>query len=199
VLWPLYLIITRRWRVFFAAALGSVVFALAAGLAFGFGSFARFIDNIGAAQALIDAQRISTPAYASLYGHLLSLGAPRWAAIGVHAASAVAALIAGAFVLKTGDRREQAAALCAATLLISPYLFFYDVTLLAVGVAFLGAPHDRFETAAFIGAWGAGLSLAIAYVAPLPLCPLAAWLVLIAALRRRLGSAAPAPAPAPHR
>jgi hypothetical protein len=92
----------------------------------------------------------------------------------------------------------QGAALCAATLLMSPYLFFYDFTLLAVGAALLGAPRDRFELVAAVLAWSAGLSIALGYLAPLPLCPLAAWAVLTAAFRRR-GSAAPRSAPAQHR
>jgi hypothetical protein len=198
ILWPFYLIATRRWRAFVSAALASIAFALVAGLAFGFDSFARFIDNLAAARALIDAQRISTPAYASLYANLLSLGAPQTLALGAQTISAALALIAGALVLKHGGRRDQYAAFCAITLLISPYLFFYDATLLGLGAAFLGAPRDRLETIALIAAWGAGLSLAIAYVAPLPFCPLAAWLVLTVTLRRRSESVALAAAPAPH-
>jgi len=74
--------------------------------------------------------------------------------------------------------------MCAATLLMSPYLFFYDFTLLGVGAALMGAPRDRFELVALVLAWGAGLSLVVGYFVPLPVCPLAAWAVLIAAFRR---------------
>jgi hypothetical protein len=85
----------------------------------------------------------------------------------------------------------KGAALCAATLLISPYLFFYDFTLLAVGAALLSAPRDRFELVAIVAAWSAGLSLTIGYYAPVPFCPLAAWLILLASARRALGGAYP--------
>jgi hypothetical protein len=199
VLWPLFLIATKRWRVVAFAALGSGLFTLAAGLAFGFESFARFVVNLGAAQALIEAQRVSTPAYASLYANLLGLGAPPALAIGAHVAGAALALFVCMRVFLNGARGDQGAALCAATLLISPYLFFYDATLLGVGAAFLGAPRTRFDTVALALAWGAGLSLAIGYVLAVPLCPLAAWALLIAALRRRSESAAPRWAPAPRR
>ena len=85
----------------------------------------------------------------------------------------------------------KGAALCAATLLISPYLFFYDFTLLAVGAALLGAPRDRFELVAIVAAWSAGLSLTIGYYLPVPLCPMAAWLILLASARRARETAYP--------
>jgi hypothetical protein len=92
---------------------------------------------------------------------------------------------------RNDDISAKGAALCAATLLISPYLFFYDFTLLAIGAALLGAPRDRFELVAIVAAWSAGLSLTIGYYAPAPLCPLAAWLILLAAARRARGAAYP--------
>jgi hypothetical protein len=78
-----------------------------------------------------------------------------------------------------------------------PYVYFYDFTLLAVGAALLGAPRDRFELTALIGAWGAGLSLPLSYLAPLPYAPFAAALVLVVSARRESAAARPAPAPQP--
>ncbi len=235
LLWPLLLALSGRWRAFAAASAATAVFILAAGLAFGFEAYGRFFENLAASQALIGGQRITTPAYASLYASVLGFGGPQWLAVGLHALSALAALIVVVTLFRHGappfpprqgtggadaqtlqehrrpshpsrtsfatpspggeGMREQGAAMCAATLLVSPYLFFYDFTLLAVGAALLGAPRDRFELAAAVLAWGAGLSIAVGYVALLPLCPLAAWVVLIAAFRRR-GSVAAHPAPA---
>ena len=237
VLWPLMLALSGRWRVFWAAALATTAFVAAAGLVFGFDAYGRFLDNLAASQDLISAQRITTPAYASLYANLLSLGAPQALALGAHVVSAAGALVmfgwiclqrsvfpdarsavrnpgpnTEAFALGSGfaagaaprndgevraERGLHSAALCAATLLMSPYLFFYDFTLLLLGAAMLGAPRDRFELAAAVLAWGAGLSVAVGYVVMLPICPAAAWAVLIAALRRR-GIAAARPAPAPR-
>lgn len=194
VLWPLLLAFTGRWRAFAAAALASIAFATLAGLAFGFESYARFFENLAPSQAIVRDQSISTPAYASLYANLVGLGVPDALAIALHAASAIAALLVAALIFRRGARETQGAALCAAMLLISPYLYFYDFTLFAVGAALLGAPRTRLETAAVILAWGAGLSLVLGYLAPLPLCALAAWLVLIAAFKRA-GSAALRPAP----
>ena len=197
ILWPIMLALTGRWRAFVAAALVSIAFALVAGLAFGFDAYVRFFENLSASQSLISGQRVATPAYASLYASALGFGLSQAVAIAMQALSAAGALIVAIFCFRGNERTIQGAALSAATLLISPYLFFYDFTLLAVGAALLGAPRDRLETIAAIFAWGAGLSLALGYIAPLPLCPIAAWLVLAAALKRAR-SAAHRPAPTPH-
>jgi hypothetical protein len=191
ILWPLLLALSGRWRAFAAAAACTLAFVVVSGLAFGFDAHLRFLANLAAAQDLVSAQRTSTPAHASLYASLLGFGAPQTLAIAVHGASALAALAAALPLFRRGGLPEQGAALCAATLLVLPYVFFYDFTLLAVGAALLGAPRDRFETLAVMFAWSAGLSLALGYLAPLPLCPLASWLVLMAAARRARGAAYP--------
>ncbi len=195
VLWPLLLALSGRWRVFRAAANGTAAFVGAAGLAFGFDAYERFFENLVASQRLISEQQITTPAYASLYANLIDLGAPLVLATAAHAVSAAAAALAACWLFSRAEKAVAGAALCAATLLISPYLFFYDFTLLLLGAALLGPPRDRFALAAAVLAWAAGLSIALGYIAPLPLCPLAAWAVLAAALRRA-GSAALRPAPA---
>lgn len=197
VLWPIYLAFTGRWRVFAAASVTFAVFTFAAGLAFGWDTFAHFVQNLSAASSLIGDERVPPATFGSLFGNLTALGAPRVLAIGAHALSAIAAIAAAIYVFRRGDARAQGAALCAATLLISPYLFFYDFTLLLVGAALLAPARDRFELIALMVAWGAGLSLAISELVPLPLCPLAAWLVLACAIRRAR-SAASRLAPAPR-
>jgi hypothetical protein len=197
VLWPIYLAATGRWRTFVAAAVFTGAFVLLGGLVFGFEAYVRFLENLAATQSLVTGQRVATPAYASLYGNLIGLGVSQPIAIALQAASAIAALLAALYVFRRGPAATQGAALCAGALLILPYSFFYDFTLLAVGAAMLGAPRDRFETAALVLAWGAGLSLALGYVAQLPLGALAGWLVLISAVRRAGNAAAP-PAPAPR-
>lgn len=191
VLWPFMLALSGRWRVFAAAAIGVAVFATLAGGVFGFDSYLRFIDNLPVAQDLVVSQRVSTPAYASLYGNLLDAGAAQSLALAAQALSALTAFALALWVFRRGDRATAGAAVCAATLLISPYLFFYDFTLLAVGAALLGAPRDRFELIALVFAWSAALSLPLGYLAPLPIAPLAAWLILLAAARRARATAYP--------
>ncbi len=191
VLWPLMLAISGRWRAFAAASASLVVFVLLAGMAFGFDAYQRFVDNLPAAQLLITNQLISTPAYASLYGNLIDAGLTQTFAMVLHGVSAFAALALALWLFGRADLKTAAAALCAATLLISPYLFFYDFTLLAVGAALLGAPRNRLELLALILAWGAGLSLPLNYLAALPLAPAAAWIILLASAQRARGAAYP--------
>jgi hypothetical protein len=191
VLWPVMLALSGRWRAFAAATIGVVVFAATAGIAFGFETYERFLRALSAAQSFVSEQLVSTPAYASLFANLVDLGAPREIAFALHAVSAVAAAALALWLFRSGKLDVSGAALCAATLLTSPYLFFYDFTLLAVGAALLGAPRDRFELTSLALAWAAGLSLPLGYLQPLPLCPLSAWLVLLAAARRVRAEAHP--------
>jgi hypothetical protein len=172
-----------------------MAFVTFAGLAFGFESYVRWFDSLAASQQLITEQRITTPAYASLYANLIGLGASPSLAMGLHAISAVAGVVLACLLFRGGDRAIAGAALCAATLLVSPYLFFYDFTLLLIGAALLGPPRTFLDYAAAMFAWGAGLTVAIGETIALPICPLAAWLVLGAAFMRAK-NAAPHPAPA---
>jgi len=197
ILWPLLLMISGRWTAFAAAAISTLVFCGAAGFVFGFEAYLRFVENLAHSQRLISGQLITTPAYASLYANLLGLGAAQSAAMIAHYASAAAAVAVAAFLFRTGDRAVAGAALCAATLLVSPYLFFYDFTLLLMGAALLGAPRNALEALAAVLAWGAGLTVALGAYISAPLCPLAAWTVLIAAFMR-VRSAASHPGQAQH-
>lgn len=198
LVWPLMLALSGRWRAFIAAAVAGLSFVILAGLVFGFDAYLRFLDNLSASAQLISAQRITTPSYASLYANLLQWRLAQPVAISAHVLSAVCACGLAVWRFRRGGLPEQGAALCALTLLISPYLFFYDSILLAVGAALLGAPRTRFEMLAAVFAWGAGLSLPIGhFLHPFPLIPLASWLLLAAALRRA-GTAAAPPPPAPQ-
>jgi hypothetical protein len=195
IMWPLFLALSGRWRAFAAAAIAGIAFVALAGFTFGFDSYARWFESLANSQRLISEQRVTTPAYASLYANLLGLGASQTLAISLHALSAVGGVITACILFRKGDIAIAGAALCAATLLVSPYLFFYDFTLLLIGAALLGAPRTPLDYAAAIFAWGAGLTVAIGGTIALPVCPVAAWLVLGAAFMRAR-SAAPLPAPA---
>lgn len=185
VIWPIYLLVTGRWRAFAAAAASLTLFTLAAILAFGWESIPRFINNLGYTQDLITHLRVAKTTFASLYGNLMAIGAKHQAALIVHGVSALGALALSIWVFRRGDARAQGAALCAMTMLATPYAFFYDTTLLAIGAAMLGVPRDKFEIVGCAMAWGAAATLGFAQlVAPLPIAPAAAWMVLACAARR---------------
>lgn len=197
ILWPLFLALSGRWRAFAAAAIAAIAFAALAGAIFGFDAYGRWFESLANSQRLITEQRVTTPAYASLYANLLGIGLSHGVAIVLHAISASAGVLVACLLFRSGDRAVGGAALCAATLLVSPYLFFYDFTVLLIGAALLGAPRTPLDYLAAIFAWGAGLTVAVGYYVALPMCPIAAWLVLGAA-SMRARSAAPLPAPAPQ-
>lgn len=197
LLWPLFLALTGRWRVFMSAAVAGLAFVIVAGLIFGFDTYLNWFESLNYSQRLISEQRITTPAYASLYANLLGMHAPQALAIGAHATSAIAGVVIACIVFRKGDVMLGGAALFAATLLVSPYLFFYDFTTLLVGVALLGKPRSPLDYAAAIFAWGTSLSVALGQIIVLPICPLSAWLVLITAFMR-VRSAVPSLAPAPQ-
>jgi hypothetical protein len=196
LLWPLFLALSGRWRAFIAAAVATIAFVVLAGAIFGFDSYGRWFESLSASQQLITEQRITTPAYASLYASLIGLGASHVLAISLHALSAAAGVVVACVLFRKSDVAIAGAALCAATLLVSPYMFFYDFTLLLIGAALLGTPRSPLDLAAAIFAWGAGLTVAVGDYIALPICPAAAWLVLAAAfMRARSAAALRAPAP----
>lgn len=186
ILWPILLIVQRRWRVFFAASMGTLSLLALAGLAFGFDSYARFFADLGAAHALVAARGLPPNTLASLYAALLYLGAPNAIALAAHGVFAIAALALCIPIWKRADARLSIAGLAAATLLMSPYLFFYDTLLLAVSVALMARPEERVGAVALYAlAFLAGaLSLWLGLLIPLPICPLASAALLGLCARR---------------
>ncbi|WP_395646901.1 glycosyltransferase family 87 protein [Terricaulis sp.] len=198
ILWPLFFALSGRWRAFAAAAAGTLAFAAVAGFVWGWETWPNWLESLDRSAGLIINRLVGTQTYGSLFGNLLGLHWSVTAAAVTHAISALAALGVACWVFwKSRDWRTSGIALSAATLLMSPYLFFYDSALLALGGALLAPPRNKLEVVALFAAWGAALSVAIGPYISLPIVPACAWLVLICALRRS-GNAAPAPAQARH-
>jgi len=184
ILWPIFLALSGRWKAFRAASVALTILFVAAGLTFGWASYLRFVQNIGPSADLIFGVHVAKQTYASLFGNMRAIGLTIPQAAIVHVLSAVPALITACWVFRKGDWRAQCAAFCAASLLMSPYLYFYDFAILGVGAACLGAPRNRLEFVAEALAWGAAYTVALGPLAGFPLCPIAAWSVLLVALRR---------------
>ncbi|MFT3728091.1 MAG: glycosyltransferase family 87 protein [Terricaulis sp.] len=204
VLWPIFLALSGRWKNFAAATISIVALGVTAGLVFGWPSYLRFYQNLGPSADLIFGVHVAKQTYASLFGNMRAIGLTIPQAWVVHGISAALGLAASAVVFRKGDWQAQCAAFCAATLLMSPYLYFYDFALLGVGAACLGAPRNRLEFVAQALAWGSAYTVALGPLAGFPLCPISAWAVLLVALRRVLTAKAPSetaaldPVPAPQ-
>ncbi len=188
VLWPVFLICTGRWRVFGAAAAFTLALLFVTGMIFGLDVYPRFIANLGDAAVFLTARQLPPNTLGSLYGVLIAHGtAPQIAGL-AQAISAASALVIAIIVFLRRDDFSATIALPAAALLMSPHLFFYDTLLLALPAAALaqaGVLRTR-EIALCVGAFLAGgLTLAVGFVFPLPLCWVAAWSFLLYAFALR--------------
>jgi hypothetical protein len=180
--WPLMLAVRGRWKAFLAALAGVAVLILVAGAIFGFDVYPAFLANLKTAQGAVDQARVGANVYASLYANLLMEGALPPFALAAHGISLAGALALSVLIWRRGESATSAAALCALTMLISPYLFYYDTPLLALGALVLAPGASRLEQYALAFAWAAGL-LALA-ISDFPFCPAAAWALMAIAARR---------------
>ncbi|MBL8551704.1 MAG: DUF2029 domain-containing protein [Hyphomonadaceae bacterium] len=185
VLWPIMLAVQGRWRAFASATAVVLALTLVAGWLFGFGLLPHFIDAMREGLSAVERGLAPADTFASLYASLRGFGAPASLALTLHLISAAAATGIAIAIWRGKDAEASAAAFAAATLLVSPYLFFYDQTLLIIAVGALYRRASPREALWLAFAWIAGaLSLAIGKVAPLPICPVAAWGCLMLAARR---------------
>jgi arabinofuranan 3-O-arabinosyltransferase len=139
VLFPLVLIAAGQWRAFTSAAVTVVVLGLASVLAFGVDAWIAFFhwmptfSRMYLSEALAPWWKLQ-----SLYAMLRFLGTPESPAWAVH--WVFTASIATTLVLMWRSRVAytlKAAALAVGALLTTPYLFMYDLMVLAIPVAFL--------------------------------------------------------------
>lgn len=139
LLLPVALAVTGCWRAFAAAAATALAMALGATLLLGADTWLAFVRSMADLGAAVATTGHDSPfKFQSVYGLLATLGLPRGAAMTVHVlvALGIVALIADAwrrplpFALK-------AALLAAATPLMSPYVFVYDLTIHGIVGGFL--------------------------------------------------------------
>jgi alpha-1,2-mannosyltransferase len=143
VLFPFFLALTGRWRVFLAAAATVLVLLAATALLFGTGVFADYARALPVANGAFlhpSAWDQRWGHLASLYGMLRSLGVRQDLAWLLHIAVAAAAAVAS-LRLATGaaSYAVKAAALTVAAFVVTPYSEGNDVALLTVAMAFLVA------------------------------------------------------------
>jgi arabinofuranan 3-O-arabinosyltransferase len=139
LLFPLVLIAASQWTVFFTAGVVAVAMAFASWLAFGTESWQAFFHWMPMfSQAFLTEGKATWWKLQSLFSLVRYFGGTEqlaWAFQWVLTASVAAVL-----VLMWRSRVSyslKAAALAAGTLLTTPYLFMYDMMVLAIPVAFL--------------------------------------------------------------
>ena len=197
ILFPVALVASRNWRAFAAAAMTTVLFTAASIAAFGWPTVTAFIHDMPSAGMLIDTGMLSWGKMPSPYVFALGLGAPRPVAMALQAIIAIAAVYAVWRVWREprAPFAARAATLLTAALLMSPYVFYYDMTWagLAIGLLALSAGAAGFlkgEREVLLAAW----------IAPILMVPIykltgvqdgAVVLVLLLAVAVRRASATP--------
>lgn len=149
VLFPLALLAEGRWRTIAAAGVTVLALVAASIVAFGWETWAAFLHHLPITQAMAEHGAVPWGMMPSGYVFALSLGAPVAAAWALQGAGA--ALAAGC-VWRTWRNRAvgfeaKAATLIAGSLLVSPYLFYYDLlwATLAIGWLVMLGLRDGFR------------------------------------------------------
>lgn len=139
LLFPLVLIAASQWTVFFTAASVTLALALASWLAFGTESWQAFFHWMPMfSQAFLTEGKAPWWKMQSLFALVRSFGGTEQLAWIFHWIFASAVAVVLALMWRSGVRYTvKAAALATGTLLTTPYLFMYDMMVLAIPVAFL--------------------------------------------------------------
>jgi arabinofuranan 3-O-arabinosyltransferase len=139
LLFPLVLLADRRWRVLVTAAVVTIVMAALSWLAFGAAAWEAFVHWMPITSRVVlgeggaDWNRLQ-----SLFGFVRAHGGSETLAWSVQAAMALTLAIALCWLWRSRAPFElKAAALAAGALLATPYLYIYDLVVLAIPVAFL--------------------------------------------------------------
>jgi hypothetical protein len=139
LLFPLVLIAASQWTVFFTAGCVAVAMALVSWLAFGTESWQAFFHWMPMfSQAFLTEGRAPWGKMQSIFALVRYFGgAEQLAWIFQWIMSATVAVVLALMWRSRMSYPLKAAALAAGTLLITPYLFLYDLMVLAIPVAFL--------------------------------------------------------------
>jgi hypothetical protein len=198
LLFPIVLAASGHWRVFIMAGLVAALMALASWAAFGSETWQAFFANIGhTSQAFLSDGWADFAKLQTAFGLVRMLGGSESLAWGLQAV--VAFIAAGAIAALWRSRADyeiKAAALGAGAMLATPYLYTYDLVVLAVPLAFLWRLGRRRGFLAHDLA-GIGLACLLVLIFPLVKAPVGfAAVLVVAALiaRRALAPAHMAPA-----
>jgi hypothetical protein len=139
LLFPLVLIAASQWTVFFTAALVAVAMAFASWLAFGTESWQAFFHWMPMfSQAFLTEGRAPWWKLQSLFSLVRYFGGTEQLAWIIQWIMTASVAVVLALMWRSPVRYSlKAAALAAGTLLTTPYLFMYDLMVLAIPVAFL--------------------------------------------------------------
>ena len=139
LLFPLVLIADRRWLTIAVAAAVAVGLAALSWLAFGGSSWAAFAHWLPiTSREILGEGHADWSRLQSLFGLVRAHGGSEPLAWSVQAAGSLAVAVALVWLWRSRAPFDlKAAALAAGTLVATPYVYMYDLVVLAVAVAFL--------------------------------------------------------------
>jgi len=139
LLLPLVLLCGGCWRALLYAALGAAGFAAASIAALGSDTLWAFFDRLPVVASWVNEGKMPLAKMPTFFALGRSLGLPADAAWLLHGLMALlAAVIVGRVWLRSGSLPLRAAALLAGTMLISPYLYDYDLVWMGLALAWFG-------------------------------------------------------------
>lgn len=198
---PVALVAGGYWRSVAAAAATVAIFLAVSVAVLGTGTMIGFVDHLAVSQAMADRGAVPWQWMPSPFVLALSLHAP----VGVAAvAQAAAAIGAGICVWRAWRAAAppfevKAAVLFAGSMLVSPYMFTYDLVWDAVAIGFLAIlglreGFHRGERDILFAAWLAPMALIPLYWASGVQFGCLATIMLLAAAMRRVAPAGEVPA-----
>jgi hypothetical protein len=165
--------VQRRWGVVMTAIAGVLATSALATVVMGPGVWTAFLGSIPQARVLMEAGAYPLYRMVSPYAAAFTLGAPASVAIAIQAAVAIGALITIAAATRVLPQRQSIGLAVVGSLLVSPYVYDYDVVILGAGLALLipalrqfASGRERVVIYALAFASG-GLGLAVKFTATL--------------------------------
>ena len=138
ILVPLALICARQWTAFTSAAVTTVLVSAASLMVFGMEPWAAFFDNLTGAAGRVSEGLFPLQKMPSLYATLVLLNVDRALAMAIQGILAILVTVPVAWLWwKRGATPAAMALLVAGTLLVSPYLYEYDLMVMAVAIGLL--------------------------------------------------------------
>jgi hypothetical protein len=196
LLLPLVCLAGGRWKTAAAGAASGLLVCAAATAAFGLDGWRDFADASVRTGGYLASGALPLAKDPSLFAALIGFGLAPGPALALHLVQALAAVVLAWPLWRRGPADLCAAAAILATLIALPYLFDYDLALLAVPIAIAGRRLASLSE----GPAGTRAALALLAVLPIalaPLCqyarlpigPIALWCGLLAvlAIERRIG------------
>jgi hypothetical protein len=164
LVFPLALICARQWRCFASAAAWSLLLWCVSAVALGTDMLPAWMHTVSwFKHTWIEHNPEIWRGMPTIYAAARRAGASAQWAYGLQAAVAAPACAVTAWLWRGAARHElKAAALCCCTLLVQPYLLYYDLAWLAVPIAFLAVDLYRHRARPF--EWGL---LVVAWTMPL--------------------------------